>query len=171
MTLAPSRSLPVSVDLKGRPRPSEARELIASVPAYVGANPFQDTTKWDTRIRALTTWSAGPRWSAFSLSFPKITRRTSSDFLGPGHFWRWFMSAAIFVRQNILAEDIRGATTGGDRRDLDRRSAPHGPLQNPGKSKQVGNGMRSCQYGSEGPFINNVEFLIGDMPYSSGKRP
>ncbi len=49
-------------------------------------------------------------------------------------------------------------------------NASYGVLQNPGKSKQVGNGIRSCMNGSEGPFLNNVESLIGAMPYSCEKR-
>ena len=37
--------------------------------------------------------------------------------------------------------------------------------QKPGASKQVGNGLRSCIIGTA-LFMNNVEFLIGENPYS-----
>ena len=42
--------------------------------------------------------------------FPKITRRSYSDFLGIVHFWLSFISAAILVPRNIVAEVIRLAT-------------------------------------------------------------
>ena len=42
--------------------------------------------------------------------FPNITPRTYSDFLGIVHFWLSFISAAILVPRNIVAEGIRRAT-------------------------------------------------------------
>jgi cytochrome c oxidase subunit I len=42
--------------------------------------------------------------------FPKISRRTYSDFLGKVHFWLSLISATILVPQNIVVEGIRRVT-------------------------------------------------------------
>ena len=42
--------------------------------------------------------------------FPKITRRTYSDFLGVAHFWLSLISTAILLPQSIVTEGIRWVT-------------------------------------------------------------
>jgi cytochrome c oxidase subunit 1 len=84
--------------------------------AYVGANrTVQDTyfeAGYEHRQIYYAFWWAAVFgiFSAWYYFFPKIARRTYSDFLGVVHFWLSFISAAVLVPQNIVVEGIGRAT-------------------------------------------------------------